>query len=365
MKRLKILLISDAWKPQINGVVRTLEKTADGLNKLGHQVLIVGPDQFPTIPCPSYPSIRLAIRCRAKLAKLSRVFAPDRIHIATEGPLGLAARRYCIRNHYHFTTSLHTLFAEYVNLRWNIPESWGYRYLRWFHDPAVATMVATSSMEKMLVEKGFKHLERWSRGVDTRLFKPGSKDFLSDKRPIFLYVGRVAVEKNLDSFLSLDLPGSKYVVGDGPALDGFRRQYPDTRFVGFKQGEPLAAHIRSADVVVFPSLTDTFGLTVLESLACGVPVAAFPVQGPKDILTEPNTGCLDWNLLKATLKALNGNSTHCRELAMQYSWEASTAQFLNHLTPSLFNAQQSRQTCDTQSNSSRMQSFLNAIRNRN
>lgn len=338
MKKLKILLISDAWKPQINGVVRTLEKTVDGLNKLGHQAIVIGPDRFPTIPCPSYPSIRLAVCCSAKLTKILHDFVPDRIHIATEGPLGLAARRYCLKNRLHFSTSLHTLFPEYVNLRWKIPESWGYRYLRWFHGPAVATMVAAPSMENMLTDKGFKHLERWSRGVDTQLFKPGRKDFLSDRRPIFLYVGRVAVEKNLDSFLSQDLPGSKYVVGDGPALNKFKQQYPDTHFVGFKHGEPLAAHIRSADVVVFPSLTDTFGLTILESLACGVPVAAFPVQGPKDILTQTSIGCLDWNIRQAALNALNGNSAHCRKVALQYSWDASTQQFLNNLTPSLFNA---------------------------
>lgn len=258
-------------------------------------------------------------------------FQPSAIHIATEGPLGLAARRHCLKQGYEFTTAFHTRFPEYVQARWRVPLSWTYRWLRWFHAPASGVMVATPAMEAVLRNRGFSNLKRWSRGVDTRLFQPRPKDFLSYPRPIALYVGRVAVEKNIRAFLDLDLPGTKVVIGDGPQRAALCRRYPDVRFLGAKNGEDLARHYAAADVFVFPSRTDTFGLVLLEAMASGVPVAAYPVEGPLDVVDGSGAGCLDWDLGRAVEGALAIAPESCRAHALTFSWESSARQFLSNL----------------------------------
>ena len=331
---LRIAFISDAWHPQINGVVTTIANTCSTLERSGHQIKLITPDQFKTIPCPTYPTIRLALACQKKLNRLLNEFLPQRIHIATEGPLGIAARRYCLKRNLAFTTSFHTLFAEYVNLRFNIPVSWGYGFLRWFHAPAKKIMVATSSVASDLNARGFKNsLVRWSRGVDPDLYHPKDKAFITLPRPISMFVGRVAIEKNIDAFLSLDIPGTKIVVGDGPQLKELKANYPETVFVGFQTGESLANYMAAADVFVFPSRTDTFGIVMLEALASGVPVAAFPVTGPVDVITNDTVGKLDENLKKAVNEALQLDARDCRNYALNYSWGNCTEQFLNNLVP--------------------------------
>ena len=331
---LKIAFITDAWHPQINGVVTTIQNTCSALERSGHQIKLITPDQFKTIPCPSYPSIRLALACYGKLKRQLDEFSPQRIHIATEGPLGLAARRYCLSRNLAFTTSFHTLFAEYVNLRFKIPLSWGYGFLRWFHAPAKKVMVATSSVESDLNARGFKNsLVHWSRGVDPDFYYPRDKTFIPLPRPISMFVGRVAIEKNIGAFLSLDIPGTKIVVGDGPQMKELKAKFPDTVFVGFLSGEPLAKHVAAADVFVFPSRTDTFGIVLLDALASGIPVAAFPVTGPLDVITSDKVGKLDENLKKAITEALKLDADDCRNYALNYSWANCTEQFFNNLVP--------------------------------
>ncbi len=268
---------------------------------------------------------------KREVARLIDSFQPSAIHISTEGPLGLAARRHCLRMGYDFTTAFHTRFPEYIQARWRVPPSWTYRWVRWFHAPASGIMVSTQTVEDALKARGFKRIRRWTRGVDTELFRPRDKAFLSDPRPISMYVGRVAVEKNVEAFLSLDLPGTKYVVGDGPQLAELRARYPDVRFPGAKTGEELAQHYAAADVFVFPSLTDTFGLVMLEALASGVPVAAYPVEGPLDVIQGTGAGILDNDLGAAVARALEITPEACRALAETYSWEASARQFLHNL----------------------------------
>ncbi|HCO44524.1 MAG TPA: alpha-mannosyltransferase [Gammaproteobacteria bacterium] len=330
---MKIVLVSDAWQPQVNGVVTTLTRTCAELNALGHQVEVIGPGRFRTLPCPGYPSIRLAVMPGRTLVRLLDTLAPDAIHIATEGPLGQTARRYCLSRQLAFTTAYHTQFPEYLALRSPIPARWTYRLMRRFHAPAARTMVATASQQAVLEQHGFTHLARWSRGVDTAVFRPRDKDFLLAPRPIAMYVGRVAVEKNLDAFLSLDLPGSKYVVGDGPALPALRARYPTVRFTGFKHGEDLARHLAAADVFVFPSRTDTFGLVLLEAMASGVPVAAYPVTGPRDVVVPGVTGALHEDLGRAARQALHLDPAACVSHASAYSWRNATLQFLSNLAP--------------------------------
>ncbi|MCX7082690.1 MAG: glycosyltransferase family 1 protein [Methylococcales bacterium] len=331
---LRIAFITDAWHPQINGVVTTIQNTCTTLEQSGHQIKLITPDQFKSIPCPSYPSIRLAIACYGKLSRQLNEFNPDRIHIATEGPLGIAARRYCIKHNLAFTTSFHTLFAEYINLRFKIPISLGYGFLRWFHAPAQKVMVATQSVESDLIGRGFKnHFVRWSRGVNPEFYYPREDDFLSLPRPISMFVGRVAIEKNIEAFLSLDFPGTKVVVGDGPQLKELKDKFADAVFVGFLSGEPLARHMAAADIFVFPSRTDTFGIVMLDALASGVPVAAYPVTGPLDVITSDKVGKLDENLTKAMSEALELDPNDCRNFAMNYSWANCTEQFFNNLVP--------------------------------
>ncbi len=328
-----LAIVSDAWFPQVNGVVRTLSTVKTELEALGHRVDVVGPDRFRTWPCPTYPEIRLAILPRRRLARCLDRLAPDAIHVATEGPLGLAARAYCRRRRLAFTTSFHTRFPEYVEARTGIPRAWLYRWLRRFHAPAAGVMVATDTLMDELAGHGFANLRRWSRGVDTELFRPGPKDVYDLPRPIYLNVGRVAVEKNIEAFLRLDLPGTKVVVGDGPQRARLERRYPDAVFLGGKTGADLARHFAGADVFVFPSRTDTFGLVMLEALAAGIPVAAFPVPGPLDVVNGHAVGVLDPDLAKAARAALDIPGGRCRAHAEGFSWRRCAEQFLGHLAP--------------------------------
>lgn len=284
------------------------------------------------MPCPSYPEIRLALATPKTVARAIEAHEPDAIHIATEGPLGHLARRYCLRRRYPFTTSFHTLFPEYLHARWRLPIGWSYAALRRFHGAGACTMVATPSIETVLRHHGFGHIRRWSRGVDTALFRPRPKDFFAYPRPISLYVGRIAVEKSVEDFLSLDLPGTKVLVGDGPQRPELQRKYPAAVFLGVKRGEDLARHYAAADVFVFPSRTDTFGLVMLEALASGVPVAAYPVPGPLDVIDDnAGAGILNANLRDAITGALTLDPAACRHHAEAYSWENSARQFLGNL----------------------------------
>ena len=328
---MRVMIVTDAWLPQTNGVVSTLSQTAASLGRFGHEVQFVTPKDFRTFPCPTYPEIRVALRPGAGLARAFKAFEPQAVHIATEGPLGFAARRYCIRRGLRFTTSYHTQFPQYLRSRWPIPLAWSYAGLRWFHGAAQHCMVSTQSVHSELASHGFNNLVRWRRGVDTELFRPRSKDFLDLPRPIAAYVGRVAVEKNIDAFLKMPWKGSKIVVGDGPERARLQGQYPDAVYAGFKFGEELAAHLAAADVMVFPSLTDTFGLVNLEAMACGVPVAAFPVTGPIDVVADGVTGALDWDLGKAAERALTIDPNACRKRALQSSWDGCTREFENNL----------------------------------
>jgi glycosyltransferase involved in cell wall biosynthesis len=336
---MRIAIVSDAWRPQINGVVTTLGKTAEAAERLGHMVEVISADGAPSIACPSYPEIRLALRPGRVVRQRLQQFGPEMIHIATEGPLGLAARGYCLKHKHAFTTSYHTQFPDYAKARWGIPASLGYAYLKWFHRPAARTLVGTEMVRSNLHHWGFTHLVTWSRGVDTTLFRPDAEARATAAarwpRPIMLYSGRVAVEKNLEAFLRLQVPGTKIVVGDGPARSELQRQYPDTVFLGYRFGAELAWHMAAADVFVFPSRTDTFGIVMLESMACGVPVAAFPVQGPLDVVRNGVTGMLDEDLQIAIRGALTLDSRDCRAYAQMQSWERCTRQFVGHLTPAV------------------------------
>lgn len=330
----RLVIVSDAWHPQVNGVVRSIENTNRELAKMGIEVAMVTPQGFHSIPCPTYPEIRLSIANYRRVAREIEKHMPSYVHIATEGPLGLTARRWCLRNRMPFSTSYHTRFPEYVSARLPVPKSWLYAFVRWFHNSGAGCMVATPSLARELSEKGIRNLMPWSRGIDAGQFHPTP---LEDApfglpRPVFMTVGRVALEKNLPAFLDLDLPGSKVVVGDGPARAELEKRYPDVLFTGLKVGEELAKTYAQADVFVFPSLTDTFGNTILEALASGVPVAAYPVTGPLDIIGEDNeVGALDNDLRTACLAALSASREKARELAQQYSWEAATTQFINNI----------------------------------
>jgi glycosyltransferase involved in cell wall biosynthesis len=331
----RILIVSDAWTPQVNGVVRTLRTVTEEMRAMGLIVEIVGPDRFKTVPMPSYPEIRLAILPGKHLAKIIDDFKPDALHIATEGPLGMAARSYAKRRNVAFTTAFHTRFAEYLKARTGIPEFLTYAWLRRFHGAGAAVMVATQSLREELTARGFKHVRPWSRGVDLDAFQPEPKEAWEFTRPIFAYVGRVAVEKNLKAFLELDLPGSKLVVGDGPQRKALEKDFPNAHFTGARFGTELAAAYAGADVFVFPSKTDTFGLVVLEALASGIPVAAYPVTGPKDILGESPVpvGALNDDLRKACLDALKIDRSACRPFAETYSWRACAERFMDNLVP--------------------------------
>jgi glycosyltransferase involved in cell wall biosynthesis len=334
---MRILLITDAWAPQVNGVVRTWETMQRECQALGHQFTVIAPHQFKTVPCPTYPEIRLAISPGGRLRRLFDQAAPDAVHVATEGPVGVAGRALLLRRRLPFTTSYHTRFPEYVAARAPVPLAWGYRVMHWFHRPSAAVLVATRSIRADLEARGFANIRDWSRGVDLDLFRPDGPRALDLPKPVFAYVGRVAVEKNLRGFLDLDLPGSKLVVGDGPQLAELKRDYPAAHFAGAHFGEALAAHYRSADVFVFPSRTDTFGLVLLEAMACGLPVAALPVPGPRDVVTDPAAGVLDEDLSVAALAALKLDPAAARRHAERFGWAACARQLLDALVP--FDAQ--------------------------
>jgi glycosyltransferase involved in cell wall biosynthesis len=329
---MRILIATDAWHPQVNGVVRTLTSLKRSASGLGVEVGFLTPDGFPSLPVPTYPGLRVALPNRREIARRIEAAAPDAIHIATEGPIGWATWSYCRRRRLAFTTSYTTRFPEYIAVRSIVPASVTYAVLRRFHSAAAMTMVATNSLYDELAARGFRKLGFWGRGVDTELFNPSHPLELDLPRPIFMTMGRVAVEKNIEAFLSLDLPGCKVVVGDGPQKSVLEHKYPGVRFLGEKTGADLTAHLAAADVFVFPSRTDTFGVVQLEALACGTPVAAFPVTGPLDVIADHPVGALDEDLRSACLRALSVSRDACRNFALERSWENSARQFIGNLS---------------------------------
>jgi glycosyltransferase involved in cell wall biosynthesis len=328
---MRVLIATDAWHPQVNGVVRTLTSLAGSARRLGLTMEFLTPDGFPSFPLPTYPDLRLALTNARAIARRIQQFAPEAVHIATEGPIGHAVRRYCVDHSLPFTTSYTTRFPEYVSARVLIPESVIYAVLRRFHSAAAVTMVSTVSLMAELARRKFRNLVMWTRGVDTEMFTPGQAIDLGFPRPIFLSAGRIAVEKNLEAFLSLDLPGTKVVIGQGPQEAELRRRFPDARFLGLKEGRALSSAMAAADVFVFPSRTDTFGVVQLEALACGVPVAAYPVTGPKDVIGNRPIGVLDPDLRVACMGALGISREACRAFALGCSWEISARQFIGHI----------------------------------
>ena len=329
---MRILIATDAWHPQVNGVVRTLTSLARSASTLGADVEFLTPEGFPSFALPTYPGLRVAWPNRREVARRIEAAAPEAIHIATEGPIGWAVRGYCLRRKLAFTTSYTTRFPEYIAVRSIIPAEVSYAVLRHFHNAAAVTMVATASLRQELAARGFKKLGSWGRGVDTELFRPDDPAHLDLPRPIFMTVGRVAVEKNLEAFLALDLPGSKVMIGDGPQRAELERRYPKVKFLGEKTGHELSSHFAAADVFVFPSLTDTFGVVQLEALACGTPVAAFPVTGPLDVIADHPVGALDSDLRSACMRALGISRQACRAFALERSWENSARQFIGNLS---------------------------------
>jgi glycosyltransferase involved in cell wall biosynthesis len=333
---MRIALATDAWTPQINGVVTTLKATAAQLTALGHEVRMIHPQGLWCMPCPSYPEIRLALAPGAHVAREMKAFAPHAIHIATEGPLGMAVRRYCRAGGVPFTTSYHTHYPEYLRARWPIPLAVTYAWLRRFHNAAVRTFVSSPTLERQLGDRGFRSLHRWRRGVDLKRFHPHAPAhplLQGLPRPVMACVGRLAVEKNLDAFLALKLPGTQLVIGDGPHRASLEARHPQARFLGFRTGEELTQLLGGVDVLAFPSLTDTFGIAMIEALACGVPVAAFPVPGPIDVIEPGVTGVLDADLGAAIAGALTLSRAGCAAGARAFTWEAATAQFLEGLAP--------------------------------
>lgn len=336
-----LAIVTDAWLPQANGVVRSLQATITMLKARGWRVTLITPQDFASLPCPTYPEIRLSLPRPGAIGRILEAAAPDFIHISTEGPLGLAARRWCLLHGRHFTTAFHTKFPDYVKRRTGLPLAWSYGYMRWFHRPSSGVMCATPSLDRELTARGITGLKRWTRGVDTDFFHPWRRTHASTPailrdlpRPILLYVGRVAVEKNVEAFLRLDVPGTKLVVGDGPQLAALKAQYRQAIYAGAQYGEDLADFYAAADVFVFPSVTDTFGLVILEALASGTPVAAFPVTGPADIFEAAGgqaIGALDQDLARAAEQALTIPRESCRAFAESCSWAAASRQFMENL----------------------------------
>lgn len=330
---MKIMIVTDAWEPQVNGVVRTLKSTTRELTALGHRVELLTPLEFRTVPCPTYPEIRLSLLPGRRVRERIEQFAPDALHIATEGPLGMAARSYALKHGLPFTTAYHTRFPEYVQARFGIPLSATYRFLRWFHGPSRAVMAPTPVVKQDLEKFGFGNVVLWTRGVDLDIFHPMESKVLNSARPIFLYVGRVAIEKNVEAFLALDLPGSKWVAGEGPALAELKSRYPEVNYLGVLSQAELAKVYAAADVFVFPSRTDTFGLVLLEALACGTPAAAYPVTGPIDVLGDGGAGAMRDDLREACLDALKIDRGAARAWAERFSWRAASEQFASHMKP--------------------------------
>ena len=330
-----LAIVTDAWHPQTNGVVRTLSTTCDILRGWGHDITVISPDNYASLPCPTYPEIRLAITRPGAVGRRLAELKPDAVHIATEGPLGIAARNHCVRRNVAFTTAYHTQFPEYVARRTGISPDRIWPFIRWFHRPAQRVMVATQSVRQQLRDKGINQLHHWSRGVDLDCFSPQAtppREFRNLAGPIMIYVGRVAVEKNIEAFLDCDYPGSKVIVGDGPARKELQARYPDALFLGKRTGRELAGCYAGADVFAFPSKTDTFGLVMIEALACGTPVAAYPVAGPVDIITE-EVGALSEELERAIDIARYSSRDACAQIGASYSWEAAAAQFIAGLAP--------------------------------
>jgi glycosyltransferase involved in cell wall biosynthesis len=333
----RVLVVSDAWHPQVNGVVRTMSVVTEEMRRLGDEVEVVGPDRFASLPMPGYPEIRLAIAPRRRLAAIADAFAPEAVHIATEGPLGWAMRAICLARRWGFTTSFHTRFPDYLHARTRIPTAWSWAMLRRFHEAGSGTFCATPSLARELAARGFTRVMPWSRGVDLDRFRPDAashgeaEPWEALPRPIFLYAGRVAVEKSIEAFLALDLPGSKVVVGDGPQRAALMRRFPAAHFTGWRDNGALARAYAAADVFVFPSRTDTFGLVLLEALASGTPVAAFPVTGPLDVIGAAPVGALDEDLRAACLRALGADRAACRAHAERFSWSASAERFRESL----------------------------------
>jgi len=339
----KIVIATDAWHPQVNGVVRSLQTTAERLRQRGHEVIIIEPGIFRTIPCPTYPEIRLALACGRPIAAVLDRTAPDRIHVSTEGPVGWATRGWCLKRGRPFTTAFHTRFPDYVSIRTGIPAEWVWKVMRRFHGSAERTFAATATLANELQAYGIRHTHIWPRGVDLDQFSPNvcpHPALFKLPRPLLLNVGRVAVEKNIGAFLDCPVPGTKVVVGDGPALDRFKQQYPEVVFMGAMHGAELAACYAAADLFVFPSRTDTFGLVIIEALACGVPVAAYPVPGPLDIIGEDGRGvnggsrrigAVDEDLSQAIRRALTADRTAAVAEARRYSWDYCTDLFLDGL----------------------------------
>ncbi|MCK9507073.1 MAG: glycosyltransferase family 1 protein [Pigmentiphaga sp.] len=336
---MKLLLVTDAWSPQVNGVVFTLSQTCRELARMGHQVEVIQPGLFQSLPCPSYPEIRLSVATPGRLHRLISDHAPDAVHLATEGPLGLAARRSLLRMGLPFTTAYHTRFPEYLHARTQLPLSLSYRWLKRFHGAAVRTMAPTAGVRDELLGQGFdpSKVVIWPRGVDLELFRPdpppGDAPLPKPNGPVFLYAGRVAVEKNLEAFLSLDLPGEKWVAGGGPALDTLKARYPQVRFLGPQPHDELARYYRHASVFVFPSQTDTFGLVLLEAMACGCPVAALPARSTEDVLAGSGAGVIDRDLRQACLQALRIPREAPVRHAQRFSWAAATDRFFSYLQP--------------------------------
>jgi glycosyltransferase involved in cell wall biosynthesis len=332
----RIALATDAWTPQINGVVTTLGATAAQLSALGHEVRLIHPQGLRSMPCPSYPEIRLALAPGAHVARELAAFAPHAIHVATEGPLGMAVRRYCRARGVPFTSSYHTHYPEYLRARWPIPLSVTYAWLRRFHNAATRTFVSSPTLQAQLSARGFRSLHRWRRGVDLKRFHPEGPTHPLLKglaRPVMACVGRLAVEKNLGAFLALQAPGTKLVIGDGPHRERLQTRHPEAQFLGFRTGDELIQLLSGVDVLVFPSLTDTFGIAMIEALACGVPVAAFPVPGPIDVIEQGVSGILDADLGAAIRGTLRLSRAGCTAAARAFTWEAATAQFLEGLAP--------------------------------
>jgi glycosyltransferase involved in cell wall biosynthesis len=334
LTNVRIAIVTDAWSPQVNGVVRTLQSVRDELVRQGHDVLIVSPDLFYSMPCPTYPEIRLAFASTGSVGRMLEEFSPQAIHLATEGPVCLAARRWCLARDFPFTTAYHTQFPDYVAARTGVNPEWVWRYIRWFHSPAQSILASTASIADTLKAHGLTQIRHWGRGVDLSTFGDPVPDpaIRALPGPIQLYVGRVAIEKNIEAFLTASHPGSKVIVGDGPALTSLRAKFPDVHFLGPKFGADLAAAYAAADVFVFPSKTDTFGLVMIEALACGTPVAGYPVTGPIDVLT-PETGAMNDDLDQAIAEALTRDRAACRAYGQGFTWAKSAYQFLHALVP--------------------------------
>jgi glycosyltransferase involved in cell wall biosynthesis len=326
-----ILVVTDAWKPQVNGAAHALENVGRALREMGTDIDFLTPEGFATVPLPTYGEIRIALASPWAVAKRIDDSGAGHIHIATEGPLGLAARRYCLRTKRVFTTSYHTRFPEYITVRTRIPEEITYALIRRFHNAGIGIMVPTKSVADDLKSRGFHRLMRWSRGVDHSLFNPSKAIALDLRRPIFLYAGRLAPEKNIEAFLSLDLPGTKLIAGDGPSRRALQARYPAAHFIGMQRREALAVYYASSDVFVLPSLTETFGNVLIEALACGLPVAALPVAGPRDVIGTSGTGVLDMDLRAACLGALEIPREKARAHALNFTWAKSARQFFDNI----------------------------------